>query len=88
MLCLDFQKGGGDIGILKSLADQVASCTRDMVILLSKDHDNLALDLGDTGQAVGLLALTQRLAVNIGRKVTNACQDSMVEGSLNKKNCE
>lgn len=86
MLCLDFQEGGGDIGILESLADQIAPRTGDMVILLSKDHDDFAVDLGDASQTVGLFALAQRLTVNICRKVADARQDSRVEGSLHIRN--
>ena len=60
---------------------QIPPCWRDVVILLPEYHDQFALDIARSGQAVVFLALAQRVAVYVGRKVANCGAHSLVQST-------
>ena len=64
---------------MQSLPDQIASVGRDVIIRLPEDHNQFAFDIARSGEAVVVLAVAERVAVDIRREVAHRCADALVE---------
>jgi len=66
---------------MQSLAYKVATFRWNVVVLLSKNHDQFALDVARACQRIVLLSSTKRVGVDIGCKETHGSTDALVEGT-------
>lgn len=71
----------GDTGIVQRFADEISSLGRDMVILLSEDHDQLSLNIAHSLERIVLLSLTKSGAVDISSKVAHGGSDPWVQST-------
>ena len=61
--------------------NQVAPFGRDVIILLSKYHDQFPFDFSRSVQAIVLLSLAQGVAVNVRREVADCRAYSLVQST-------
>lgn len=64
---------------MQGLPDQVSTFWWDMIVHLSKDHDEFALDVLCSCKRIVVLSLAERVTVHIRGEVADCCNDTRIQ---------